>query len=130
MSNFRKSGRKRTIVNGSNRKKLGALIGGGLVAAFAASICCIGPLVLTVVGVSGAASLAKFDFLQIPMIIVVVGLFAYAGYDLFKRRDSCGPGSICANPKKYRLLVFTYIVGLIVAFLAIASPYWVVWLFD
>ena len=114
----------------SLEKKSGALIGGGLLAAFTASVCCVGPLILTILGVSGAAVLAKFDFLQIPMILIVTATFGYAGYSLFKKRNSCEPGSICANPTKYRMLVATYLVGLIIAIAAITSPYWVVWIFD
>lgn len=47
--------------------KSGWFVGGGIVASIIASLCCIGPLILTVLGVSGAAALAKFDVIRIPM---------------------------------------------------------------
>ena len=110
--------------------KSGLMIGGGIFAALASSLCCVGPLVLTVLGVSGAGFLAKFDAIRIPMIVVVAILFGYAGYVLYKKRNTCEVGSICADPKRYLLLVAGYIVGLSLAILLISSPYWVVWLFD
>lgn len=55
--------------------KSGWLVGGGIVASIIASLCCIGPLILTVLGVSGAAALAKFDVIRIPMIILVITIF-------------------------------------------------------
>lgn len=105
------------------------LIGGGVVAAIAASLCCIGPLILTIIGVSGAAAMAKFDILRVPMIIIVIILFGTAGFYLFRKKEVCEPESICADPKKYKKMVMAYWVGLILSILGIFSPYWIVWLF-
>ena len=105
------------------------LIGGGLIAALTASLCCVGPLILTLLGVSGAAFLAKFEFLRTPMIIVVVVLFGAAGFYLFRKKEVCEPGSICADPKKYKKMVAAYWIGLILAVLGILSPYWLAWFF-
>ena len=110
--------------------KSGLMIGGGVFAALISSLCCVGPLVLTLLGVSGAGFLAKFDVIRLPMMVIVAVLFGYAGYILYRKRNTCEVGSICANPKKYRLLVVGYIAGLILATLLISSPYWVVWIFD
>jgi len=104
------------------------MVGTGILAGILASVCCVGPLVLTILGVSGAASLSKFEFLRLPMIFVVAGLFGIAGYSLFKKRKSCEPGSICADPQKFRLMVIGYFVGLILAILGITSQYWANWL--
>jgi mercuric ion transport protein len=109
--------------------KTPALVGSGIVAGILASICCVGPLVLTILGVSGAAALSSLDFIRVPMIIVVTVLFAVAGYALFKKRNSCEPGSICADPKKYKGMIILYFAGLAIAGLGITSQYWVVWLF-
>ena len=110
--------------------KSGLMIGGGIVASLISSLCCIGPLLLTFLGVSGAGFLAKFDTIRIPMIFIVILLFGYAGYFLYKNKKTCELGSICADPKKYRFFVFSYIVGLVISILAISSPYWVMWIFD
>ena len=104
------------------------LIIAGMLGAFTTSLCCIGPLVLTVLGISGAASLARFEVVRAPMILLVAGIFFYAGMSLFRKRNSCVPGSICADPVKYKRMQYFYFLGLIIAILAMTSPYWVVWL--
>lgn len=109
--------------------KTGLFIGTGVVAGLLASLCCIGPLVLTILGVSGAAVLAKFDVLRIPLIILIIGIFSFAGYTLYKKRKVCEPNSICANPKKYRQMVIAYWIGLSLAVLGITSPYIIAWIF-
>lgn len=104
-------------------------VGGGILAAITASLCCTGPLVLTLLGVSGAAILSKLEFLRLPMIGLVVVFFGVAGYSLLKKRESCEPGSICADPIKYKKMVIVYWIGLALAILGITSPSWIVWLF-
>ena len=109
--------------------KSGLMVGGGVIAAITASLCCVGPLILTLLGVSGAAALSKMEFLRIPMTLVVLLLFGIAGHSLFKKKDVCKPGSICADPKKYKRMVIMYWVGFVVAILGITSPNWIVWIF-
>ena len=106
------------------------LVGGGILASIIASLCCIGPLILTLLGVSGAAALASLDVLRLPMILLVVVIFGAAGYALYRKRSVCEPGSICADPKKYQKMVWFYWLGLIMALLGITSPGWVAWLFS
>ena len=115
------------IKNLENKSKW--LVGGGILAALTASLCCIGPLILTVLGVSGAAALSKLEVLRLPMIGLVILLFGIAGYSLFRKRETCEPGSICADPVKYKRMVIAYWVGLALAILGIASPNWIVWIF-
>lgn len=111
-------------------KKSVWFVGSGILASLVASVCCIGPLILTLLGVSGAASLAKLEVLRLPMIILVSILFGVAGFSLFKNRNSCEPNSLCADPKKFRKMVVFYWVGLLAAILAITSPQWVLLLFS
>lgn len=106
------------------------LVGGGVIASILASLCCIGPLLLTLLGVSGAAALAKFETIRAPMIVLVVALFGAAGFALYRKRNSCEPDSICSDPKKFRKMVIFYWVGLFIAILGITSPQWVVALFS
>ncbi|MBY0413186.1 MAG: organomercurial lyase MerB, partial [Bdellovibrionales bacterium] len=56
--------------------KTGIFIG-GILAGFLALLCCIGPLVLTILGVSGAAVLSKFEFLRVPLTIAIAVLFGF-----------------------------------------------------
>ena len=109
--------------------KTGLFIGTGVFAGLLASLCCIGPLVLTILGVSGAAALAKFDAIRGPLIFLVIVIFSFTGYTLYKKRKVCEPGSICADPKKYRKMLVVYWAGLVIAALGLLSPYIVAWIF-
>ena len=95
----------------SVKDKTGYLIGGGVIAGILASLCCVGPLVLTIIGVSGAAALSKFEVIRWPMTILVVAIFAYAGKMLYSKRNVCEPGSLCSDPKKWRFLAISYWLG-------------------
>lgn len=110
--------------------KTGLFIGTGIVGAFLTALCCVGPIILTLMGVSGAAALAKFEFLRIPLIIVIVAIFSFAGYQLYKKRNVCDPSSICADPKKYKLMVVAYWIGVVLALLGIFSPQIIVWIYS
>lgn len=116
--------------SGKIENKSGWLVGGGVIAALTASVCCIGPLVLTILGVSGAAALSKFEVIRTPMIALVLLFFGIAGVSLYRKRNVCEPGSICADPKKFRKMVFFYWIGLLIAVLGITSPQWVALLFS
>lgn len=115
------------IKNAENNS--GLLVGGGILAAFIASLCCIGPLILTLIGVSGAAALSKLDVLRIPMTVLVIVIFSIAGRSLYQKRNFCEPGSICADSKKYKKMVIAYWVGIVLALAALTSPYWISWIF-
>ena len=117
---------------GANKieNKSGWFVGGGIIASIIASLCCVGPLILTILGVSGAAALSKFEALRVPMIFLVIVLFGIAGFVLYRKRNSCEPGSICADPKKFRRMAIFYWIGLVIALLGITSPQWVAWLFS
>jgi mercuric ion transport protein len=110
--------------------KSGIFIGSGVAAGIVASICCVGPLVLTLLGVSGAAALTQLDILRWPMIIAVIALFSISGVSLYRKRRSCESGSLCGDPKKFRKMITAYWIGLAIAIVGITSPNWVVWIFD
>lgn len=102
------------------------LIGGAL-AAVAASLCCIGPLVLVMLGVGGAwvgnlAALEPFRpyFLGAAFIALV---FAWKKIYRAPAADACTPGSLCALPQTNRLYrVLFWIVAVLIA-AAFVFPY-------
>ncbi len=97
--------------------------GGALGAALAASVCCIGPLVLALLGLGGGALLLKFEPYR-PVFLVITGLIlAGAFYVIYRRQpvEECEPGTACANPgsrkgQKITLWIVTAIVLLLAAF--------------
>ena len=82
-----------------NRSRL--LVAGGLFGAFLASSCCILPLVLISLGVSGAW-IGQFTALEPykPIFLLLAGGFLLAGFwDVYLRKPKpCEDGSYCARP--------------------------------
>ena len=101
--------------SGSGR---GALSTGGL-AAILASTCCLGPLVLITLGISGAwiSNLTLLEPYQ-PFFIgaaLVALLFAYRR--IWRPVAACEPGQVCALPqanRSYKAL-FWIVVALVIA---------------
>jgi mercuric ion transport protein len=100
---------------------------GGLLAAFAASVCCLGPLVLVSLGVGGAwiSNLTLLEpfrpfFIGIALLCMIL---AYRKIFRAPAAQACAPGTLCASPKTntaYRLMF--YAVSLLVL-IALAYPY-------
>ncbi|MBU0785133.1 MAG: mercury transporter MerT [Gammaproteobacteria bacterium] len=93
----------------------GTLIASAL-AAFGASICCLGPLLLLAVGVGGSSSLGMFTALEPyrPVFIAItLGLLALAYYKMFWRKADC---ESCSRGQK---LVFWVIAVLSILMLAV-----------
>lgn len=102
----------------------GALFAGG-VAAILASTCCLGPLVLVALGISGAwiSNLTKLEPYR-PIFIgaALVALF-FAWRRIFRPADACEPGEVCALPQvrtTYKL-IFWIVTALVL--IALAFPY-------
>ena len=102
----------------------GALGIGGL-AAVLASICCVGPLVLVSIGISGAwiGNLTVFEPYR-PIFIgaALVALF-FAYRRIFRPAQACKPGEVCAVPqvKTAYKRIFWIVAALTGA--ALAFPY-------
>lgn len=102
----------------------GVLFAGG-VAAILASTCCLGPLVLIALGISGAwiGNLAKLEPYR-PIFIgaALVALFL-AWRRIFRPAHACEPGEVCALPQvrtTYKL-IFWIVAALVL--IALAFPY-------
>lgn len=82
-----------------DRTGLSSLLTGGLATLFA-SACCLGPLVLITLGVSGAW-IGKFTVLEPfqPLFIgaALIALF-FAGKRIWRPVSECAPGEFCAVP--------------------------------
>jgi len=103
---------------------------GGVIAGLAASICCIGPLVLVALGLGGAAAgLIQFftplrDFF-IGLALLFLGL---AAYRLFYVPRVCAPGTACADPRTLRNQRLLFIGVVIVVAALVAFPWYAVYL--
>ncbi|MGE4233108.1 MAG: mercuric transporter MerT family protein [Bacteriovoracia bacterium] len=105
-----------------------ASLAGSLLTAFLASVCCIGPVVFAIMGISGAAFIQKFEAYR-PLFIVVASVFlGTAFYFTYRKKPAqeCAEGTFCANPKSDRinkivLWVATVLVALFIFFPSIIS---------
>ncbi|MCC7003092.1 MAG: mercuric ion transporter MerT [Gemmatimonadaceae bacterium] len=102
----------------------GALLAGGI-AALLASVCCLGPLVLLMLGVSGAwiGNLTALEPYRPIFIGVALLALYFANRRIFRSVESCAPGEICAIPvvnRGYKVL-FWIVAGLLG--IALAFPY-------
>jgi len=88
-----------------NRERL--LAAGGILGALIASSCCIAPLVLVTLGVSGAwiGNLTALEPYK-PYFLTVTALLLAAGFRhvYFKPKKACADGSYCAHPASSRII--------------------------
>ena len=101
-----------------------ALATGGLAAVLASS-CCLGPLVLVMLGFSGAwiGNLTALEPYRPAFIGVAVIALYFAWRRIYRPVPNCEPGDVCALPTVRRLyrLLFWLVVALVV--IAIGFPY-------
>ncbi len=111
-------------VSGSDRTGSGALLVGG-VAAILASTCCLGPLVLVALGLSGAwiGNLTRLEPYR-PFFIAgaLVALF-FAGRRIFRPAQACQTGEVCAVPRTRRVYKIIFWIVSALVLVALVYPY-------
>src|SRR5207253_9261943 len=109
---------------GDNRRRQSLIAAGGLLGALAASSCCILPLALFGLGVSGAwiGNFTRLAPYQPYFIAATLGFLGY-GYWLVYRSGTraCAEGETCARPLPNRVIKVSLILAtiLVVAVLGI-----------
>ena len=110
--------------NGYDRTGSGALLVGG-VAAILASTCCLGPLVLVALGLSGAwiGNLTLLEPYR-PFFIAgaLVALF-FAWRRIFRSAHVCEPGELCAVPRTRRVYKIAFGIVSALVLIALVYPY-------
>ena len=101
-----------------------ALMAGGL-AALIASTCCLGPLVLVTLGISGAwignlSALEPYRPIFIGAALVAM-FFAYRR--IFRPAQECKPGEVCAVPQIRRGYQIMFWIVAALVLVALAFPY-------
>jgi mercuric ion transport protein len=104
-----------------------ATLAGGLVAAILASVCCLGPLVLVMVGVSGAwisnlTLLEPYRPVFIGAALVFMGLAWHRIYRVPTAAE-CEPGTLCALPQTNRVYRVMFWTVSALVLLALGFPY-------
>lgn len=112
------------VRSASDKTGSGALLIGGL-AAILASTCCLGPLVLVALGLSGAwiGNLTLLEPYR-PFFIIgaLVALF-FAGRRIFWPAQACEPGEVCAVPRTRRLYKILFVIASALVVVALIYPY-------
>ncbi len=116
--------RVETDESAPNRTSSGALLVGGL-AAILASTCCLGPLVLVALGLSGAwiGNLTLLEPYR-PLFIAgaLVALF-FAGRRIFQPAQACRAGEVCAVPRARRLYKIVFGIVSALVLVTLVFPY-------
>ena len=108
----------------ANRAGTGALLVGGL-AGVLASTCCLGPLVLVALGLSGAW-IGNLTLLEPYRPFFIAGAFValfLAGRRIFWPAQTCQPGELCAVPRTRRLYKTVFGIVSVLVLLALVFPY-------
>ncbi|RLB66321.1 MAG: mercury transporter MerT [Deltaproteobacteria bacterium] len=110
-----------------NQGKTSFLAAGGVIGAIVASSCFVIPLVLTLLGVSGAwmsnlRALSPYQPYFIAMTAVFIGFGFYRVY--WKPRQVCDVGAACAQPLPNRLVKSGLWIGTVLVLTALTFPYW------
>src|SRR5215212_10123720 len=83
------------------RAKKRSVLSGAVVAAFLASLCCVGPLLFVLLGIGTFGAAAYFEPARPFLMGGAVLLLAVAFYWIYirHREETCAPGEACAtNP--------------------------------
>lgn len=111
------------------KKLAAASIGGAVAAAFAASLCCLGPLVFAALGIGGAGLLVRFEAYR-PYLATLTVLLLGAGFYLTYRRPRSTRGAVaeapacdCERPTASRLGPVALWVATVVVVLFLGFPY-------
>lgn len=104
-------------------RKARMIAAGGILGAIAASTCCIVPLILFSLGISGAwiGNLTALEPYKPVFIIMTLGFLGYGYWMVYRKPKSCAEGEACARPLPNKL-VKTALWGS--TFLIIVAIFW------
>lgn len=108
----------------------GALLAGGL-AALLASTCCLGPLLLLMLGFSGAwiGNLTVLEPYRPLFIGIAAVALVFAARRIWRPAAACAPGTMCAAPGTARVYKALFGVVALLVLVALAFPYVAPWFY-
>jgi mercuric ion transport protein len=98
---------------------------GGVSAAVASALCCLGPLLAVVAGVSGAGLATAIEPLR-PYLLIATAGFLLVGFWTVDReeRKACQPGRPCAEPRVRRRMKTMLWIATGIAVAGATFPRW------
>jgi mercuric ion transport protein len=88
------------IQQSSDNRKTRIIATGGILGAIGASTCCIVPLILFSLGISGAwiGNLTALEPYKPIFIIITLGFLGYGYWMVYRKPKACAEGDACARP--------------------------------
>lgn len=105
----------------------GSSLGLAIAAAVGASLCCIGPILAAIFGVSSLATLSKYGFLRPWLAVLTLVLLGLSFYFAYRKPRECRTGSICDTHGTHRVQRWNRIVlwtATIIIALVLTFPEW------
>lgn len=105
---------------------------GGLLAAIGSGVCCVGPLVLLLMGISGSwiSTLTLLEPYRPIFIILVLSAFVYAGRQIFRPVELCSGEKVCSQTATQQRRKLLFWVAALVALILVSSSYWIGWFIE
>lgn len=99
------------------------VLGAAIFAALVASLCCVAPLALVLIGVSGVwiGQLAAFEQYQ-PIFLAAAALALFMAWRKLWRAPVCEDGRACAAPEGKRTQKFVFVLGVFLLALVLGFP--------
>jgi mercuric ion transport protein len=111
-------------------KAQGAALAGSVLSSVLASACCLGPVVLTLIGLSGGALAHRFEPLRPYMLATTYTLLGGAFFLTYRQKpQTCGPDGTCATPGPSRLAKVLLWLATVVVVLVTTFPSYSQYLF-
>lgn len=102
-----------------------------VVTALMASVCCVVPFVLVMLGVSGAwiGNLRALEPYKPIFILFTIGFLIAGFYSIYRKpKESCKPGSLCSVSQTRKVQKIMLWIAAVVAVVLLALPYLIAWL--
>lgn len=111
-------------------KTRSATLAGSVIGAALASACCLGPLVLALLGISGAAAARSLEPLRPAFLVLSYGLLGGGFYLTYRRGpERCGPGEGCERPAAGKAGRVSLWIAAVVVVALTAFPWYSAYLF-
>lgn len=111
-------------MNEGHKNGYGFLAAGG-VAAILASTCCLGPLILVLLGFSGAwiGNLTRLEPYRPYFLLGAIVALSFAARRIFRPSSGCEPGGVCALPRRRELHEVLFGITVLLVLIAVTFPY-------
>lgn len=104
---------------------------GAVIAGIIASLCCVGPLILLLLGIGGTwvGTLTLLEPIRPFTIIITLGFISIAFWQLYLKPFKCEPETMCAKPSYLRVQRIIFWIITVVLLLLLALPWYAHWFY-